>query len=296
MIINDLYAFLTLLFYNLEEELNNNSEELNKVKFQSEEANTDEFLKKYLKEFILKKFTTASNLEKVLIISSGQQYDFDTEPLQAFSVEKVLLPEELSDKQKKIISKQKESVYTNPDLYLEISNNDRLYYESIELKSTKRNKIPGSSIQQISPYEWVIFVKRDSKKGTIDIVTGHYINSITEKIPFPDRSPRPQVGFHTLKKWNISNRQLVEKQLIVKCDFESNVEKEKLLQDWQDYLTDEWLDVIKATTAKKNEKWFNSALRKFAIKFLGYIDDLSEEEVRELKSKLNALLDKNTLN
>ena len=51
-------------------------------------------------------------------------------------------------------------------------------------------------MQQINPYEWVIFIKQGKP---IEITTGFYLNSITEKVQFPDRSPRPQVSFNTLK-------------------------------------------------------------------------------------------------
>mgnify|MGYP003330257066 CR=1 FL=1 len=48
-------------------------------------------------------------------------------------------------------------------------------YEKIELKSTKDNAIPGSSVQQINPDEWVIFVKHTR----FSIITGGGIISKT---------------------------------------------------------------------------------------------------------------------
>lgn len=69
-----------------------------------------------------------------------------------------------------------------------------------------------------------------------------------------------------------------------------NDDKIKLLTDWQDYLVTEWLNIIKLDKAKKNEKWFNNALRKFAVKFLEYSENLTDSEKEKLKEKLNTLI------
>jgi hypothetical protein len=158
----------------------------------------------------------------------------------------------------------------------------------VELKSTKDNNIPGSSVQQVSPFEWVIFVKRD--KDSVFVTTGFYINSITEKLPFPDRSPRPQIGFKTLVEWNEKYRKESNKILSVENVTEINRDKIKLLTDWQDYLATEWLEIIKSETTKNNEKWFNNALRKFAVKFLDYTENLTGAEKQKLKDTLNGLI------
>ena len=50
---NQIQYFLTLYFYLLENDLNNSENGLNDVKFQSEEANTDEHLKIYFQKYIL---------------------------------------------------------------------------------------------------------------------------------------------------------------------------------------------------------------------------------------------------
>jgi len=78
--------------------------------------------------------------------------------LKTFEIKKVYLPNELGKELKKQISASKSSVYTSPDLYLEIHDGQDVYYQSLELKSTKNNKIPGSSVQQVSPFEWVISI------------------------------------------------------------------------------------------------------------------------------------------
>lgn len=286
---NPVQLFLAVYFYLLESELNNSYNELSKVKFQSEEANTDEHLKKYFQKYILdNNDISKTKLKSVLIKNDTKTNTIDISKLITYKIMNVFLPEELSKEQKEDITRSKKSVYTNPDLYLEISNGKNSCFEPLELKSTKNNNIPGSSVQQVLPFEWVIFVKRN--KDSVTISTGYYINSITEKLPFPDRSPRPQIGFKTLTNWNKENRTIAENTLVIQNTDKLNDEKIKHLTDWQDYLASEWLNIIKTNEAKNNEKWFNNALRKFAVKFLEYSEKLSESERKALKKKLNSLI------
>lgn len=286
---SELNAFLLIYFLELETFVNSNTDELKEIKFQSEEANTDEFIKKHFKNLILSRNDISNTaITKVSISSSAEQHEIEVKNLLKFRITAVYIPEELSAEQKSNIAKSKKSVYTNPDLLLKIEDGENIHFESLELKSTKNNNIPGSSVQQVSPLEWVIFVKRGEKK--IEVSTGHYINSITEKLPFPDRSPRPQVGFNTLLEWNEKNRVLQDGILTIIDNPEITLQKIKLLQDWQDFLATEWLTIIKSEDAKSNEKWFNNTLRIFAIKFLEYTNDLSADERIRLLVKLNTLI------
>jgi hypothetical protein len=200
------------------------------------------------------------------------------------------LSQNIDEKQKKEITATKKSVYTNPDLYLKITDGTNIYFESVELKSTKDNNIPGSSVQQVSPFEWVIFVKRDNDK--VIVTTGFYINSITEKLPFPDRSPRPQIGFKTLVDWNKKYRKVENEVLTINNITEINNDKIKLLTDWQDYLASEWLEIIKSEQVTNKEKWFNNAIRKFALKFIKFSETLTESEKENLKKNLKKLIKK----
>jgi len=280
-----LNSFLLIYFFELEKKLNTEENQLQKVKFQSEESNTDEFLKKYFKEYLSRNNNIeATNLKQLQIKIDVEEFIINVEDLYSYKISNVLLPEELSKEQKQNIANSKKSVYTNPDLYLEITDGNYIYFESVELKSTKDNKIPGSSIQQVSPFEWVIFVKRS--KGEVSIATGYYLNSITNKLPFPDRSPRPQIGFKTLENWNKKYRKVKDQILTIENITDLNKEKISLLNDWQDYLANEWLQIIQADSSRNNEKWFDNALRKFAVKFLDYTDKLSEKEKKSLKKKL----------
>jgi hypothetical protein len=286
---NLLQSFLLVYFYSIENELNNTKTGLETIKFQSEEANTDEFLKKFFKDFLSKNNSIKkTKLEKLSVKIDSETYFIDIKDLMNYEIVHVFLPEQLTETQKKKITESKKSVYTNPDLYLEITDGKELFYESVELKSTKDNNIPGSSVQQVSPFEWVIFVKRDN--DSVSVTTGFYINSITEKLPFPDRSPRPQIGFKTLTEWNKKYRKEVDKILFIENMTEINKDKIKLLKDWQDYLASEWLEIIKSETSKSNEKWFNNALRKFVVKFLDYSDSLAKADREKLKKNLIDLI------
>jgi hypothetical protein len=286
---NLLNSFLIVYFYKIENELNTTKNGLETIKFQSEEANTDEHLKKYFQDFLLKHNDLSDvKLKKLAVKIDSEEHTIDIANLQSYKITNVLLPEQLSAEQKKAITDSKKSVYTSPDLFLKITDGTNIYFESVELKSTKDNNIPGSSVQQVSPFEWVIFVKRESEK--VLVTTGFYINSITEKLPFPDRSPRPQIGFKTLLDWNKKYRKVENKILTIENITEINNDKIKLLTDWQDFLATDWLEIIKSEESRNSEKWFNNAIRKFALKFLDYTNTLTDIDKEKLKGNLTKLI------
>ncbi len=284
-------SFLYAYFFTLETRLNNQSNGIEQVKFQSEEANTDEHLKAYFQAFIHNHNSLRqSTLKAISIKVDSEIITLNIEHLQSFEILDVLLPNQLTDELKIKISQSKKSVYTNPDLYLIISDGYTLFYESVELKSTKNNTITGSSIQQIFPFEWVIFIKREQNHVTI--ATGFYINAITEKLPFPDRSPRPQIGFNTLAEWNKKYRKIEDDVLFIENIVDFKEQKIKLLVDWQNYLAEEWLSIIQESTTRNNEKWFNNTIRKFSLKLLEYTEGLSPSEMVELKNRLTKQIHK----
>lgn len=287
---NRLQSFLTVYFHKIEKQLNENPNGLEKVKFQSEEANTDEYLKTFFQKYL--KYNNNiidTKLNHLIINLDDEKYIIDVKGLLKYKIDDVLLPENLDENQKKELAKNKRSVYTNPDLYLKITDGTKYFFESVELKSTKNNKIPGSSVQQVAPFEWVIFIKRD--RESVKVTTGFYINSITDKLPFPDRSPRPQIGFKTLVDWNSKNRKVQETKLEIYTNSKSNNAKIELLEDWQDYLANEWLETILKTEKKKTEKWFNNAIRKFAVKLIEHYDKLNSKEKLKLVDNIKKLID-----
>jgi len=151
---NKLNYFLSQYFYELEIILNTKAKELSSVKFQSEESNTDEYLKNFVKEIILQNSTIKDKQITTLSLAYGTKLkSLKVKEFNQFHITKVFLPSELTIDLKNKIGVAKSSVYTNPDLLLEIKGYEQIFYQSVELKSTKNNKIPGSSVQQVNPYE-----------------------------------------------------------------------------------------------------------------------------------------------
>ncbi len=291
-----LKAFLFAFFYELECSLKGHIEELEKIKFLSEEANTDEYFKKYIKNHILthltklplNKLTHKISLHFKSLSGTIDSEEYLYDDLSDFEIIQVLLPSEISDSLKEELKAEKSAVYTNPDVLLKVSNGTFYKLISIELKSTKNNSIPGSSVQQVNPHEWVIFYRHGGKEKII--ATGQYKNAISGKMQFPDRSPRPQVAINTLINWNKNNRILETNNLLFNIHEEEEAIKIELLSDWQESLAKRWIDVLKADRIKSNEAWFNNALRKFILKFIDFLDRLSPNDLSAFKAKLKRLI------
>lgn len=279
---------MQIYMYELEQFLNTKKDELKKVSFQSDEANTDRPLKEFLRTIIESEFKRIPINTQIKDVIFNDVVGSDIDELKKIQVLRVLLPEQINDEIKLIISASKNAVYTNPDMCLEILMDGQKYYETIELKSTKQDSIPGSSIQQVLPDEWVIFIKHSFAK--IEIVTGQYIHAINSKMQFPDRSPRPQVSFKEMQLWNQTNRIVSYSKLMYKKDTEESV-KYDLINDWQSVLSDRWVDMLfNATSIRNNEPWFNNNMRKFIIKFLDRYEKLSYTEKKELIKRIKSLI------
>ena len=281
--------FMYLYMYHLEKFLLSKKEEILKLSFQSDEANTDRPLKEYLKNLIENNFNKIPKKSNINFLNIESHQPTVLSEFNSFKILRVLLPEEIKNNNeiKKTIINKKTSVYTNPDICFEISNGNKIFYETIELKSTKKDNIPGSSIQQILPNEWVIFIKHTS--SSIDIVTGKYINSINTTIQFPDRSPRPQVSFKELKNWNNSFRLICDNTLTYSED-KNSINKLNFIQDWQKVLSDRWIDMLfESNTIKANEPWFNNTMRKFILEFLEKYETLNKNEKLNFKRKIKNL-------
>lgn len=284
----NIQKFMCIYMYKLEENLMNHKDELIDVSFQSDEANTDRPLKEYLKQHIEKSFSSIPEDTDITSLCFEGDTFTDLQAIKQTRVNRVLLPEDISDELKETIKASKSSVYTDPDLYLELKLGNELSYESIELKSTKNDSIPGSSIQQIVPEEWVVFIKHTGKN--ISITTGQYIHAINSKMQFPDRSPRPQVSFKAMSSWNKDNRIVKSNALCYEKDTDDN-NKRALISDWQDVLSQRWLDVLfNATSTKANEPWFNNNMRKFILSFLAKYENLTDAEKKEFKERVKSLI------
>lgn len=286
---DNIEQFMSIYMYELEKILNSKKNDLMKVSFQSDEANTDRPLKEFLKNVIETQLTTINNTELKNINYSDKTVPIDMN-LKKIIINKVLLPEDLDDNIKSLLRTDLSKNFTNPDLCLELFNGTNYSYTTIELKSTKNDSIPGSSIQQVKPNEWVIFIKHTTS-NIIEITTGQYINAVNSKMEFPDRSPRPQVSFKELKNWNSKNR-IIKNNSLIYIEDDSRVLKEELLTDWQKYLVDKWIDVLFSFDVKEREPWFSITLRRFIIQFLYRYDNLTEIEKENYKNKINELLKK----
>lgn len=278
-------------FYMLELEvfLNSQKNNLLTVSFQSDEANTDRPLKEYLKSAIENELNMLPSNPIVSKLFIDDQ-THSIEKYRDYKISRVILPDEIDEILKQKIKESKSASYTNPDICLEIKGNSSTFYQTVELKSTKNDSITGSSIQQIIPDEWVIFVRHTLKD--IEVVTGQYINSINSKMQFPDRSPRPQVSFKELLSWNSLHRTIENSKLIYTLD-DSLTNKLALLDDWQGVLSKRWIDILlNSEKVKKSEPWFNNNIRKFILDFLEIYDAYSEEEKALFKSKIQSMIKK----
>lgn len=279
---------MQIYMYELEQFLCTKKAELKEVSFQSDEANTDRPLKEFLRTVIENEFTRIPSDTQITDVVFNDVAGVDIDELKKVQVLRVLLPEQITDEIKAIVSATKNAVYTNPDMCLEILMDGQKYYETIELKSTKQDSIPGSSIQQVLPDEWVIFIKHSTAK--IEIVTGQYIHAINSKMQFPDRSPRPQVSFKEMQSWNQANRIVQYAKLMYKKDNEESV-KYDLINDWQGVLSDRWIDMLfNATSTRNNEPWFNNNMRKFIVAFLDRYEKLSDVEKQALVNRIKSLI------
>ncbi|MBQ2774455.1 MAG: hypothetical protein IJF40_01010 [Clostridia bacterium] len=284
---NIIQKYMSIYMFELERFLLTKKDVLKAVAYQSDEANTDRPLKELLKQLIETEFNQLPNDSAIEFLKINNE-EYDILHLKDIIIKRVLLPEDITQEIKAIIAATKNSVYTNPDICFELIINNELFYEPVELKSTKQNSIPGSSVQQINPNEWVIFIKHSNK--IVDIATGQYLHAINTKMQFPDRSPRPQVSFDELKKWNVEKRLVNGDKLLFATDSEEDIKK-SLIKDWQRVLSQRWIDVLfNSTSVKVNEPWFNNNIRKFIIDFLEEYEKLNEQEKEHFKNKIRSLI------
>lgn len=275
----------------LEIRLSREQRGLLQIDFHQDEANIDKNLKRYLKSYMITSFSRVENhtLKMLEIKELGGERILPYSAFKEIYIKHVYLPEEITEAIKSNLKRNRSITYTNPDLLLELSDGLRIEYISVELKSTKNNKIPGSSIQQVNPTQWVIFIRHSNTH--VEVSTGHYLNTISSRLQFPDRSPRPEVSYRELSSWNYKNR--TRHYRGVKYDMSDTEDyiKIDLLTDWQDVLAKRWVDIIFAETKERNIPWFSNNIRKFIVRFLDRYEQLSEEEKSVLKEKVASFIE-----
>lgn len=109
--------------------------------FHLDEANSDKQAKSIIKDFMLRNpiVSTDYNLE---IHQETQILKYPS--MKFIHIRQVYLQDELTEPLKELIkSKKSNSVYTNPDIFIELSNGKETEFFSVELKSTKKMKYQG---------------------------------------------------------------------------------------------------------------------------------------------------------
>lgn len=270
-----LFSFFAMYLYELEKDEVILSR-IKNVTFHSHEANTDKDLKIVIKEYMENKPRISIKTNDSCFLTIDEQCIVsNVNRLYGFSINKVFLSDDLTDEHKKEIKESKSSVYTDPDVYIEVLDpHNVIQHISLELKSTKKNKIPGSSVQQANPYEWTLFVKHDSH--SVELTSGLYANTVTGRLPFPDRSPRPEVSFNELKEWNEDHRTYDKRGFSLKINTTDLEQKALIILDWEQSLVINWLDYVKSDI--NSNKWFNHALRMFTVDLITHYDNLSDLE------------------
>ena len=126
-----LNGFMHLYFFQIESILNKQNNDLAKIKFQSEEANTDEYLKQFFKSFLLKHNHIQDTYYLDVKIENGQEIEiYNKSDLKQIYVKDVLLPIELTSKHRNIIQEQKKSVYSNSGPNHKITKGHKNKYNS----------------------------------------------------------------------------------------------------------------------------------------------------------------------
>lgn len=287
--------FMRIYMYELEMFLNSRHEELLEIQYQVDEANTDRPLKEYIKNVIENECNCINELSNISYVSiEGEEPKIYTitDEIKNIFVQMVLLKEDIDNDPsvKEILKARKDAVFTTPDICLGINVNGYIQYETIELKSTKYDKIPGSSVQQVSPEEWAIFVKRNLKSKSVSVTTGQYLCAINSKMQFPDRSPRPEVSFEELQNWNNQYRERNNKAL---CFYSSGDESVKynLLTDWQGVLAKRWVEILLNSEPSKRIPWFHNNLRIFILEFLNEYDRMTPLQQKAYKEFVERLIE-----
>lgn len=277
-------VFAIALLYELETYINANPNVLDGITFQLDEANIDGQLKSKLKEIIL------NNVNKITTITSITDENQNTRQIDnSIVITKIYLQNEITDDLKSKIKKSNQ-VYTNPDLLLEITDSNKTVdYISIEVKSTKNDSIPGSSVQQISEDGYVVFLQH---KNNINSVTaGKYVNSLNSTMQFPDRSPRPKVSFCFLKTWNTQFRTIKNNCLTFQKD-PDYLDRVAIIRNWKLVLANRWAEVIFSTDQiKENHPWFDDAIRIYTLIILEKYNSLNCIEKKNLIKRLKSAVD-----
>lgn len=131
-----------------------------------------------------------------------------------------------------------------PDINLEFLYNNSIFYkDKIELKSSKKKKINGSTIRILDINQTLIYCYRPDNKP-YEIRCSQYFTAMCNSNfdRFQDRTPRPHIDFNRMNKIDkaipflINNDSEYYIEHYVKCALERIKNPKKCRQSWQDDL------------------------------------------------------------
>ena len=132
---NNIIYFMYFFMYKLELILLNEKNEIKNISFQLDEANTDKPLKEFIKNIILSKCNNINDMNLKISFSNqtnSNNIEYLSNNYLNYKINKVYLPDDLTPEIKQYISSNKNCVYTEPDLCLEIVDNlsNEIFYET----------------------------------------------------------------------------------------------------------------------------------------------------------------------
>lgn len=226
------------------------AEEIYGLKYSSEEQNIDCSLKRKVKQIILNELSSFNGV-KVQRVYIGKEAKENKEVKEALMR----------------ASKNSDRIWANPDLCIKFQDEQGVFYETIELKSCKKDVIYGSSINQIDFDQWVIFVRHDGKNCAISV--GRYIDFVPA-----DQKLKFDIRFRPFVSINEAN----------KATEQARKEKEYMLNNWEQIMAEDSVDeLINGTTDNLLSRW----LKKFSLVLLKRFMQMSDEEKEALFQKLS---------
>lgn len=238
----------------LSQVLKNNIEEFSNIKTKEGELNVDTYLKK--------KIIKTINSENVFI----------NDNLNGIIFNRIYDNKEYFD-----LKNKDESISKITDLVISYTIDGKKLFSEIEVKKTNKDKIPGSSINQINPNKCIIFFKM-GKETKVEI--GYYSQAVSGRVAFPDRAPRPEVSFKVLEE---SNKEINETNFSEKL-IESQNEKSFLYEgQLSTYLAKQWLNNL---FSFKFTTWFHKAISIFSLSLIEKYESMNDKEKESFKNEI----------
>ena len=232
--------------------LKNNIEEFSNIKTKEGELNIDTYLKKKIIKII--------NWEKDFINSNLKNITFNR----------------IYDNKEYFNLKNKdESISKITDLVISYTIEGKKLFSEIEVKKTNKDKIPGSSINQIKPNKCIVFFKM-GKETKVEV--GYYSQAISGRIAFPDRLPRPEVSFKLLEQYNkeINETNFSEKLIENEKSFLYKGQLSK-------YLAEQWISKL---FSLKPTTWFHKAISIFSLHLIEKYEKMDYSEKESFKNEI----------